>query len=64
MVTKFQKQLSVVLKKVSYLVRLRPEPTKIQQLLSARLHGEDYKPPEPEPVHYSKVTIVNILFYK
>jgi hypothetical protein len=57
MATKFQKQLLAVFKKVSYLVRLMPKLSigqKKQQLL------RDNKP--PEPVHYSKVTIVNILF--
>ena len=58
MVAKFQKQLFVVLKKVSYLVSLMPKLSmgkKNQHLL------RDYKPKEPED--YSKVTIVNILFY-
>ena len=58
MVAKFPKQLFVVLKKVSHLVKLMPKLSigkKNQQLLRTT------KP--PEPVHYSQVLIVNILFY-
>jgi hypothetical protein len=61
MVTKFQKQMFVVLKKVSYLGRLMPKLSigkKKQLLWAARLR--DNKP--PEPVHYSQVKIVNIQF--
>ena len=57
MVKKFQKQLFVVLKKVSYLVSLMPKLSmgkKNQQLL------RDYKPREPED--YSKFEIVNLSF--
>jgi hypothetical protein len=56
MATKFQKQLLAVFKKVSYLVRLMPKLSIGQKKQLLR----DNKP--PEPVHYSKVTIVNILF--
>ena len=59
MVAKFQKQLFVVLKKVSYLVSLMPKLSmgkKNQQLGLLR----DYKPREPED--YSKFEIVNLSF--
>jgi hypothetical protein len=58
MVAKFPKQLFVVLKKVSDLVKLMPKLSidkKNQQLLRNNI--------PTEPVHYSQVLIVNILFY-
>lgn len=50
MVTKFQKRLFFVLKKVSYLVKLMPK-------LSIGKKKQEL--PWDEPAHYSKFTIVN-----